>query len=515
MQHPARNHLAVGAVFLLLLTAVSTVRSECIRVDSCSCRDSATGQILSLGELARKDGTAALSTHVASRNFTFQFNPCFPFDNEGEGKIQECKNVALCQEDQRFADAFYYNLGLQNTSTFHEDSSSVRYIKYLGSKTIPREVTRETFIYLVCDMSAETPEFQFFNESTNGSYAFTLKSKCACLGGCKQAESACVAEGEKSCACRMTDGGLINIEELNQPKAPLVAKSSTLTVTMNPCTGINVTGGGGECRDVTVCVQEAGAYKDYGSPATAEYTVENGSVSLGYRSRDGSRRTDITLICDPSQRHFPRLTIVGEPTASVLLLEMRSVCACPDGCYSPHVSCDRVDDCTCSLEDGSGRFDFHDLDNPNAPFHADSTSPAGVVTAFYYNPCSNITITYGGVTCQDSASCELITSTFTARSIGLQNTVTYRTKSGVDTDVTLAYSNDEQKAVTVVEMHCNAEAVRPEFTYLAASSSPPSAYHFALDSRAACVTPAKRSSGNNGGDVKTRTRARSRPIGKV
>eukprot|EP00117_Sycon_ciliatum_P041278 scpid20838/ scgid30223/ len=471
-------------VFLALLFASDEVRSACTKLDACSCRDSASGKVISLGALASGDGTPAVNITAPMGKYRYSYNPCLPFTVRNG---TQCVNVAMCQRDtQQEIVPGLYNLGNQSSAEFVSNGTEL-YLHYEGSTTDSGAV-RMTRIQLICDTAATVPDFRFVRESQVGRYEFTMRTRCACPGECEEFHRECKAEGSAQCACRLTDGQLINIRSLNQPSAPLVVKTDEFSVTLNPCTGIDVGPGTTQCRDVTVCMQRQGAYLDYGIAERANYSLDVGQVTLSYTSRDGSRSTEIKLVCDQGQRHYPQVLVVNEPTSSLLKLEMRSVCACPGACLSPPVTCERVDDCTCRLADGAGTFSLHDLDNPVAPLTA--TSSNGFTTfKYYYNPCTKFTAPEPNDNCTDVAVCQIDAKNAHDFSLGTQSGVSYRVSADTDA-VSFHYIGGDSGRQTYVQLQCSTSADIPVLHYV--DEKPANTYHFALESKTACSQHAER-----------------------
>ncbi|XP_065196343.1 uncharacterized protein LOC135827841 [Sycon ciliatum] len=466
-------------IFLALVVGCSEVRAACTKLDSCSCQDSATGEVLSLGPLASGDKTAALKAPGPDGQYLFEYNPCLPFTAKAG---TQCENVAICQEDIHTEGL--YSLGNQSTAVFVENPvNRTLSIRYRGTDAVG-DLPRISDVQLICDKNAVEPTLKFLYENPAVNYHFELTSRCACVGECKQIQEGCTPEGSRNCACRLSDdGGLINLASLDQPSAPLIVKAGSNAVTMNLCTGIDVGPSATPCRDVTVCVERAGAYFDFGIADNFNYTTDHGQVMLNYASRDGTRRTSVELICDRGQRHYPKITIQGEPTSSELRLELRSVCACPGGCMGPQVTCERIDDCTCRLEDGSGTVSLHNLDNPVAPLEATSSDKWNSYN-YYYNPCTKFTSPEPNGNCSGVAACQIIEALGENFNLGFQNGTSFRV-SNVDTDiVTLHYVGGGDDRQTFVQLQCNATAAVPVLSYI--DESPYRTYHLALESKDAC-----------------------------
>ena len=455
---------------------MAVARGECTKIDSCSCQDASSGQIVSLSALADKTGGAALRA-TGPQGDVYRYNPCLAFT---EAPGTQCDSVAICQKTSQDE---YYNLGNQSTSNFVEENGTL-ILQYAGADTV-EGARRVSTIYLQCKMDITTPVFEFLGETTPGQYYFNLTTRCACPGACPREESHCTPEGAKNCSCRLATGGLVNILSLDQPNAPLTVSTATASVTFNPCTGFDTGPGGSGCRDVTTCLYRSGAYYDFGDPSNADYEMRDGNVLLSYRSHDGDRKTNVQLVCDEGQRHYPKISIVGEPTETELNLELRSVCACPDGCYSPHVPCEKVDDCSCRLADGSGIISLRNLDNPVAPLKDSYIDKWNTLYNFYYNPCTNFTTPEPNDNCTNVAVCQILPNNQEDFSLGLQSSVQYRTSTVDSTIVSFNYLYGGDDRQTFIQMKCNASSNIPDFDFV--KEEPYKTYHFELESRYACV----------------------------
>eukprot|EP00117_Sycon_ciliatum_P035378 scpid79244/ scgid26836/ len=315
-----------------------------------------------------------------------------------------------------------------------------------------------------------------------------LFARVATLEG-TQALAECRAEGADNCACRYDGGGgLVNIRSLNQPKSPIVVRAAevgqNVTVTLNPCTGINVGPATSPCRNVTVCVEHNGVYMDFGRPELGRFEESSGELALIYQS--GAGNTVILLICDESQRHTPHVTVSPGLFPLILGLELRSVCACPGGCLNPPISCDRVDDCSCRLSDGSGTLSLHNLDNPFAPLSAKAVDHWNTSYTYYYNPCSPFSLPAPVQNCTNVAACQTIPQNSEDFNIGVHSNVTYRVSTVDSQSVVLHYIHGNDGRNSYVQLICNAAQESPVFTFI--KEDPFRTYHFTLESRDCCTT---------------------------
>eukprot|EP00117_Sycon_ciliatum_P031160 scpid86713/ scgid24427/ len=304
-----------------------------------------------------------------------------------------------------------------------------------------------------------------------------------------EALAECRAEGADNCACRYDGGGgLVNIRSLNQPKSPIIVRGGTpnITVTFNPCTGIDVGPVTSPCRNVTVCVELDGIYRDFGVPSKSGFADISGRLSLAYQPADESAATIIELVCDESQRHTPKVTLLAEEFPLILAMELRSVCACPGGCLNPPISCDRVDDCSCRLSDGSGTLSLHNLDNPFAPLSAKAVDHWNTSYTYYYNPCSPFSLPAPVQNCTNVAACQTIPQNSEDFNIGVHSNVTYRVSTVDSQSVVLHYIHGNDGRNSYVQLICNAAQESPVFTFI--KEDPFRTYHFTLESRDCCTT---------------------------
>eukprot|EP00117_Sycon_ciliatum_P044220 scpid65127/ scgid31929/ len=475
----------VSIVAVLASAVIGDVlaRRGCKKVDDCSCLDEETGKIVSLHSLANTNNTAALVYRDLGQNYDYHYNPCVAFTLAAG---TQCEDVAICQVDHGIVNSTrYYGLANQSTALFLDTADNGLVLQYQGH---PFEIVmpRTSSINLVCNPEATTPEFVFNREIRRGEYMFNLTSACACPGACLQS-STCVPDSEDKCSCRLSDGESVNIRSLDQPDAPLRAVQGDLSVTLNPCSGFNTTTTA--CRDVTVCLQHLDDHQDFGVASTAEYGIQGNSVVLTYHSSDGKRHTNIKLVCDPEQRHNPRLTFGQPVTDTELNVELHSVCACANGCLNPKTTCHRVDDCSCRLDNNRGTLSLHSLDNPFAPITYRNTN-SGLTSSYYYNPCTNFTPAQPNENCQDIAVCRTLVPPGVDFSLGVQTNVTYRVSTFDPDSVTLVYQGGTEGRESYVRMQCNVTLEAPVLLF---DGLDPSlhAFHFTLHSRDACLKPSR------------------------
>ena len=227
-----------------------------------------------------------------------------------------------------------------------------------------------------------------------------LYTQCACPGKCKTSKIECV--GQDLCTCEMSDGtGTINLRSLNNPLSPIKKElNPNQTIFYNPCSPV----GNPNCGNHSVCEMRGGSIVGLGYAYTARF-VDNRRVNIEYFDNNGSNPSStINLICDYSQRDRPTLRV--SKTKSIY--NLRSVCACPDGCDTPaslpDPSCNQIDSCTCTSNSDNAAISLHDLDNPYAPL----TTTDGTYYTYYYNPCSGLKIKVDQPgKCDGVAACQL------------------------------------------------------------------------------------------------------------
>ena len=472
------GHSSLDFVSIIAILASLVVASfaECIRENACSCRDQQTSQLVSLYSLADLQGKPGL--HVQNGNFVYEFNPCINITSP------ICQDVAFCQHFNNSAPGTFFSLGTQESVQFSGSVASNDIRMQLQGRT--NGVTRYAIIDIICDESAATPVFDFVKESPLNTYMFNLSSKCACPGQCRPPPQQCTQGEFNKCSCQLSDGGaLVNLQTIDDPSSPIVSPGATplnISAYYNPCSGM--TGGPADCHGSTVCLKFENRYLPIGKPDTERYTVDgNGNVVVTYGGPQ-SVEAVVTLVCDYSARHIPRLVITGQVPIPRLTMELRSICACPGACISPPLSCEAIDDCSCKVSEGGGTFSLRELDNPTAPliYHRISS---GSGQTFVYNPCSNFSIAGIGDDCRDVAGCQFdgyATPDYPNHAMGLQNTAQFRiSQDGV---LTLSYTGGQTGRHFVVELICNKTVTVPELTWL--SESPQHYYHLQLESEYAC-----------------------------
>ena len=481
---PGGFPLFVVAAFLSLLTARTL--GECVRESACSCRDESTSELVSLFPLANSQGHAGLRAYNGS--FVFEFNPCLNITSP------ICQDVAFCQHYTDAPQGTFYNLGTQASVQFSGSAADNNMAMQLQGKTTVggHSTTRTTNINLFCNPTALTPVLSFVSEQ-GSTYTFNLTSHCACAGACHPPPEECVEDSINHCACRLnpSDGDqLVNIRTIDDPSSPLTcsvldpSNNKTATIYYNPCSGITkgVTG----CIGSTICLQEPDKVMVFGTPQSKQFGVDQeGNPTISYTEATA------TLVCDYTARHMPQLnaTLRFAPDIGYhLVLEVRTICACPGACVSPPVSCTPIDDCSCQISEDGGVIRLHDLDNPLRPLqvHHATTSPAG--QTFVYNPCSNFSIAGRNDACLEVAGCQFggyATPDTGESSMGLQPTAQFRvSQEGV---VTISYSQGDQGRQFSVILLCNKTLPVPLLSWL--SENPQRNYHLQLESEYGCPVP--------------------------
>eukprot|EP00117_Sycon_ciliatum_P040444 scpid62784/ scgid29722/ len=485
--------LLVQLASALMLLTLREAEAICRPVSPCKCQDEETGKYIDLTGLANTDGEAAFTTTENSGQLinTFEYNPCLSFSTNSSS----CSDVALCELNGLTGDQ--YALGYQQGAEFtvfpgNPEQLAVRY-KY-ESSTSPREA----YVALTCNPDVRVPLFSYISEGPPGTFYFNLTSACACPGGCADAPMRCdelLGGRNCSCALRNTSGeflGLVDILSLNDPYNPLgVNVNNNQHIHFNPCSDMeHVRFFPNQCNGMTVCLANGDRAIDYGRGFTGKFTGNlQADAVLMYTSADGNRSTEITLVCDQDQRHSPRLILAAPVTDAMIQLEMRTVCACPGGCEQPQVTCQpQSDDCTCKLSQDLGSFTLSDLNNPEAPLHAVGPD----LIDYYYNPCSNMSITGPNGFCRNVSGCKVNHPSNTDYAMGVQSGVSFRVSNYDPNIVTLMYTGGSQSKTFQVEARCNRNPDELVFRFLRAvpsSTAENAVYYFYLESDHVCPRP--------------------------
>jgi len=103
----------------------------------------------------------------------------------------------------------------------------------------------------------------------------------------------------------------------------------------NPCVGFAE----GTCSSVSVCQFDSQfiGYYDIGTEESAAFSYDGLNVIAEYTSADGTRKTYVTLVCDPSAT-TPTIDVQGEKDTMHYFMTMTSSAACPFGGSSGVIS---------------------------------------------------------------------------------------------------------------------------------------------------------------------------------
>ncbi|XP_065907281.1 uncharacterized protein [Dysidea avara] len=170
------------AVVLLLVVVTATAQTTCDAVDGdhslCACDMSDGSGTVDLSSYGKNDNSYKFKASYDSRDY--YYNLCYPlvisdYDDCNDG------TAACCQFDNQANPPGSHKIASFDTVAFSVDDSGNVVLAYTGGTD-----GREMKVTLMCDSSGGTPEFTALGEpNTQLTYEFTLKSKCACAGGCK------------------------------------------------------------------------------------------------------------------------------------------------------------------------------------------------------------------------------------------------------------------------------------------------------------------------------------------
>ena len=347
---------------------------------------------------------------------------------------------------------YSYDLGNIDTTEFEYQNNSVVVIYKSQAKNID-DINRTSEVELVCDETEAVGRFEFVGEPITAHYRFKLYTQCACPGRCKRSKVECV--GQNLCTCEMSDGtGTINLQSLNNPLNPMKDETSQKqTVFYNPCSPVATP----NCGNHSVCEMRGGSIVGLGYASTARF-VNNRRIGIEYLSILDTPPSTVNLICDYSQRDEPLFSAVDK---AINTYNVRSVCACPDGCDAPGfppstLSCNQIDFCTCKSNSDDAIINLHDLDNPFAPL----TTTDDTYYTYYYNPCSGLKIKVDEKgTCAGVAGCQFDPYVSNYNNIGqLFPKIDYNTTTK---EFTFHYTDGEGSRSFDVRMICDPKAESP------------------------------------------------------
>lgn len=155
----------------------------CDPKDQCSCKWSDTGKIVSLWGIDDPNSVKFKDkAFQGPSDYQLDYSPCTLFT---EGKT--CIDCLSCQHNTD--KSVYYSAGTRKGFSTIFDGSNLNFL-YAGDPTVDRYI-RYTNIKLICDPKALEPQMsqpieKKAPDQKSSTFSFTLTSKCACDGGCKQ-----------------------------------------------------------------------------------------------------------------------------------------------------------------------------------------------------------------------------------------------------------------------------------------------------------------------------------------
>ncbi|CAH1238264.1 Hypp5552 [Branchiostoma lanceolatum] len=491
---------------ILLLTNVASA-STCEQTGPCTCRMSDGAGEIDLSALASSDSVLPAFQNVNSTgdDYVYSYNPCQPF-TQGT-----CKDVSACQYVPKLKT--YFPLGTQDSAKFIQEGQdlTLRYIAGQGSSK------RETKVKLVCGAGETTFTAEGQDPNVINLYHFTLKSPCACPGGCsKPSNATCRQVGP--CSCNMTDGsGMVDLHRVGRKDGPafrdIMSPSEVADrYSYNPCYPFSL----GSCRDAAACVstQKHGVHMEnsLGSQDKAAFfnTGSNLYIVYGTDRNDSKGLTSLVqLVCDRHRESFeaqgPNPQEKGQ-----YLFTLRSPCACPGMCETPvttppahttvpptpvtvppptpnttqpaHAACVQYGTCACMFKNGS-YIDLTSLEQTSGEplFKDHPLSSPRRDDGFYYsfNPCAPFT----EGKCEDVAVCKKNSLAGSEVSLGKQDSSTFAT-ANENGPVAIMYASENR--MSIVSLRCTEEK-RDRLIVLGADPKVPNTYEFILESPQCCL----------------------------
>ncbi|KAK3103857.1 hypothetical protein FSP39_022450 [Pinctada imbricata] len=279
---------------------------RCSPVSLCSCNLTDWSGMIDISQYSKMDGLPAFPDVNGTDGYLYSYNPCHGF-NQGA-----CKNVVGCRTspDMKIQEP----LGDPNTAKFsYREDDNVHIVYTMSSDT---DITRSgiyfiqfrTFdVALYCDYDADTPKFEAYNETKNGSNVFTAKlsSKCACKGECSSSpKPKCIQVND--CSCNMTDGtGVIDLSHISKQDGTAtftdILAPDGYYYSYNPCYGFTE----GSCQNATGCLVDDTDSVQYtlGVPNSSRFYHDDVTVHVVYNHTDADnmvRYLDVSLVCDRS-----------------------------------------------------------------------------------------------------------------------------------------------------------------------------------------------------------------------
>ncbi|XP_042902711.1 cation-dependent mannose-6-phosphate receptor isoform X2 [Parasteatoda tepidariorum] len=176
----ASKAIIMYSVIIIFVLFNVVAGQECSQMSNCKCKFT-NGSVIDLTSLGyHHEARFKNMTPVNDKNYTYYYNPCFPFTLGGA-----CTNVAVCQV-AKFKKNEYQNCGnTSNGFVWSADRNSLNLQYSVGGDD---HNPRKTNVFLVCNKEATIPTLIVTGESKPGSmvYEMTLTSKCACPNLCHE-----------------------------------------------------------------------------------------------------------------------------------------------------------------------------------------------------------------------------------------------------------------------------------------------------------------------------------------
>ncbi|CAF4066150.1 unnamed protein product [Adineta steineri] len=272
----------------------------------------------------------------SSPGYTYSFNPCFPFMENG------CQNAAVCQTtiDQQYS----FTLATQNSAKWTVDSNMKPTLTYTyGSKTVS--------ISMICSDNV-IDAFEALGEDYVNHYSMRLWSRCACWNGCSNSTPSTTRTTSRpspattthtiySSSCRYKDSryGTIDLSSIGNLNGDATFKdvySNNYFWSYNPCYTFSEE----NCINVAGCQIDRTRQISYdiGLQRNAYWINMNKTnnliPSIVYPSSSMNRRLTVQLICDRSLSS-DHLKVLDEVSPGEYVMQLTSRCACWDGCIEP------------------------------------------------------------------------------------------------------------------------------------------------------------------------------------
>ncbi|XP_027216375.2 cation-dependent mannose-6-phosphate receptor [Penaeus vannamei] len=178
-----RTMAVILVIFVLLGITVALVTNDsCKQMSTCRCQFDG-GQEINLMKVAAGPLDAPRFKELTASNKSdtslYSYNPCYSYVFPPDGQEMSCgKDVAVCQSSTSGP----INVGKQSLAKFHFDNSTdqwiLSYYNDIGD--------RLSNVILQCTDN-DDDVLEVFGETTGqhrSVFNMTLKSKCACIGGC-------------------------------------------------------------------------------------------------------------------------------------------------------------------------------------------------------------------------------------------------------------------------------------------------------------------------------------------